>query len=257
MKVLGVIPARYASERFPGKPLALIAGKPMVQWVYEAAKKALPRVIVATDDSRILKCIEGLGGEALLTSPSCRSGTDRVAEVARRVRADIYLNIQGDEPLMSARTIKRVVALHADSRVAMGTGATVLSPRDWPSPDVVKVLVDKKGDALLFSRAPLPFVRDAAPGTVSPDFPPIASGKLSGTAACVYKHLGLYSYRADFLKQFVRWSPCFLETSEKLEQLRALQNGIRIRVAFTPDDSVGVDRPADVRHVEKRIKKRS
>ena len=241
MKILGVIPARYAAQRFPGKPLALIAGKPMVQWVYEAARKALPRVVVATDDDRIKSFISGLGGEAMLTSPGCKSGTDRVAEVARRIRADVYLNIQGDEPLMSARTVKKVLALHKDRSVVMGTAATSLDPAQWTNPDVVKVLVDKGGDAIYFSRAALPFFREGPP----------APGTLRGPV--LLKHLGIYSYKGDFLKRFVKWPPSYLETAEKLEQLRAVENGVRIRVATTPDDSVGVDRPEDIQSVEKKL----
>lgn len=239
MKVIGVIPARFAAQRFPGKPLAPIHGKPMVQWVYEAARKALPRVIVATDDARIKNFIEGLGGEARMTSPECKSGTDRVAEVARRVKADVYLNIQGDEPLMSAVTVKRTLALHKDRSLLMGTAATDLPAEHWKNPDVVKVLVDKTGSALYFSRAALPYHREGEPG------PEAFQGKV------LKKHLGIYSYRADFLKKFVKWPASFLEGAEKLEQLRALENGTRIRVALTPDDSVGVDRPEDAERVGK------
>ncbi|MGQ0644605.1 MAG: 3-deoxy-manno-octulosonate cytidylyltransferase [Elusimicrobiota bacterium] len=242
LSVLGVIPARHASQRFPGKPLAPIAGKPMVQWVYEAARRALPRVVVATDDRRILNFIRGLGGEALMTSVLCKSGTDRVAEVARRLPARLYLNIQGDEPLMSSRTVRRVLALHRDRRVAMGTAATVLqNGKAWRDPNVVKVLTDRAGDAVYFSRAPLPFFRDGAPNR-----PP---GR-------VYKHLGIYSYASELLKRFVRWPEAFLEGAERLEQLRALENGVRIRVAFTPDDSVGVDTPADAARAAALLKTR-
>ncbi len=247
--VLGVIPARYASQRFPGKPLAPLAGKPMIQWVYEAARRALPRVIVATDHGDILRFVRGLGGEALLTSRRCRSGTDRVAEVARRVRARLYLNIQGDEPLMTSRTVSRVVALHRDPRVAMGTAAAPLADEAaWRSPDVVKVLVDRRGDALYFSRAALPFFREAPPrGRALPGLR--AGGR-------VFKHLGIYSYAAALLRRFVRWPESFLEGTERLEQLRALENGVDIRVALTPDDSIGVDRPADARRVEEVLRKR-
>ena len=223
--------------------MAVINGKPMVQWVYEAARKALPRVVVATDDKRIMDFIEGLGGEAILTSPSCRSGTARVAETARKMKADLYLNIQGDEPLMSSRTVKKVLALHKDRSVVMGTAATALDPAQWKNPDVVKVLTDRTGCAIYFSRAALPFLRDGG------GFPTTESTVLQ-------KHLGIYSYRSDFLKRFVKWPPSFLETAEKLEQLRALENGVRIRVAATPDDSVGVDRPEDAENVGKILMKR-
>jgi 3-deoxy-manno-octulosonate cytidylyltransferase (CMP-KDO synthetase) len=245
LKILAVIPALFAAQRFPGKPLALIAGKPMVRWVYEAARRALPDVVVATDDKRIVDAVAAFGGKALLTSDQCRSGTDRVAEVAKKIRADLYLNVQGDEPLMTTRTVKAVLALHKKADIPMGTAATRLRLDQRDNPDVVKVLVDKVGDALYFSRAAIPFYRDgtsAVPSVYPPKGP-------------VLKHLGIYSYRADFLKKFVRWPEAVLERAERLEQLRALENGARIRVAFTPDDSVGVDRPADAAAVEKRLKK--
>lgn len=243
MKVLAVIPARHAAQRFPGKPLAPLAGRPMVRWVYEAARRALPgAVVVATDDERIRSAVRAFGGEAVMTSDRCRSGTDRVAEVARRIRADLYLNIQGDEPLMTTRTVRRVLALHRDASVAMGTAATALSKADWGNPNAVKVLTDRRGDALYFSRAALPYYRDGAPA--APPATPL-----------LQKHLGIYSYRADLLRQFVRWPAGYFETAEKLEQLRALEHGVRIRVATTPDDSVGVDTPADAARVERRLRR--
>lgn len=242
MNVLAVIPARHAAQRFPGKPLVLLAGKPMVQWVYEAARRALPRVVVATDDERIRSAVRAFGGESLMTSDRCRSGTDRVAEVARKMRADLYLNIQGDEPLMTTRTVRRVLALHRDPAVVLGTAATTLARGDWANPNAVKVLTDQRGDALYFSRSALPYYRDGAPPA------PPATPRLQ-------KHLGIYSYRADLLRQFVRWPAGFFESAEKLEQLRALEHGVRIRVATTPDDSVGVDTPADAARVERRIRR--
>ncbi len=247
MNVLGVIPARFAAQRFPGKPLALIAGRPMIWWVWRAARRALPRVIVATDDRRIAEAVAAFGGEARLTSDRCRSGTDRVAEVARRVRADLYLNIQGDEPLMTARTIRKVLSLHRDPSVVLGTAATVLETSDWANPDAVKVLTDKAWDSLYFSRAALPYYREGAPSSLPGHSSP--GGRL-------LKHLGIYSFRPETLKRFVRWPAGLFESAEKLEQLRALENGVRIRVAFTPDDSIGVDRPGDVRRVEKILIRR-
>lgn len=243
MTVLGVIPARFAAQRFPGKPLALIAGRPMIWWVWNAARRALPRVVVATDDHRIMEGVRAFGGEALLTSNKCRSGTDRVAEVARRVKANLYLNIQGDEPLMTARTLRKVLALHTDRSVGIGTVATTLSPADWTDPNAVKVLLDKRGDSLYFSRSALPYYREGAPTS-----PP--------RNRFLFKHLGVYSYRPETLRAFVRWAPGFYEQAEKLEQLRALENGVRLRVAVSPDDSIGVDLPADVARVEKILKRR-
>ncbi len=241
MNVLGVIPARYAAQRFPGKPLADIAGRPMIWWVWNAARQALPRVVVATDNRRVADVVRGFGGEAALTSDRCRSGTDRVAEVARKIAADVYVNIQGDEPLMTARTLKKVLALHRTDAVQIGTAATILTAKDWADPNAVKVLVDKNGQSLYFSRAALPFHRDGTPAA-----PPRTPRLL--------KHLGVYSFRAAALRRFVRWPAGVFETAEKLEQLRALENGVRLQVAFTPDDSVGVDRPEDVRRVESHLK---
>jgi 3-deoxy-D-manno-octulosonate cytidylyltransferase len=186
-----------------------------------------------------------------LTSAACRSGTDRVAEVARKVRADVYLNIQGDEPLMTTRTVRAVLALHGGRGVEMGTAATRLDPADWKDPDVVKVLVDGAGDALYFSRAPLPFVRDGLRAERA------ALARASrGTRPAVLKHLGIYSYRAGLLKRFVGWPEGALEAAERLEQLRAVQRGVRIRVGFTPDDSVGVDRPRDARRAARLLRER-
>lgn len=215
----------------------------MIWWVWNAARKALPRVVVATDDSRIIEAVRGFGGEALLTSEKCRSGTDRVAEVARKVKADLYLNIQGDEPLMTARTLRKVLALHQDRSVCLGTVATGLAASDWADPNAVKVLVDKRKDSLYFSRSPLPYFRDGAPKRLPPN-------------TLLFKHLGVYSYRPETLRSFVRWPAGFFESAEKLEQLRALENGVRIRVAVTPDDSIGVDLPGDVARVEKILKRR-
>jgi 3-deoxy-manno-octulosonate cytidylyltransferase (CMP-KDO synthetase) len=243
MKILGVIPARFAAQRFPGKPLATIAGRPMIWWVWNAARKALPRVVVATDDRRISDAVREFGGEALLTSEKCLSGTDRVAEVSRKIKADLYLNIQGDEPLMTARTLRKVVALHTDRSVCLGTVATVLTPTDWTDPNAVKVLVDKRGDSLYFSRSPLPYFRDGRPPAPPPN-------------KFLFKHLGVYSYLPETLRAFVRWRAGFFESAEKLEQLRALENGVQIRVAVTPDDSIGVDLPGDVGRVENILKRR-
>ncbi|HOW28602.1 MAG TPA: 3-deoxy-manno-octulosonate cytidylyltransferase [Elusimicrobiota bacterium] len=253
--VLGVIPARYASQRFPGKPLKPVAGRPLLQWVHEAARKALRHVVVATDDRRILDFVKQTGGQAVLTSSRCKSGTDRVAEVARRIPAKLYLNIQGDEPLMSARTIRRVVALHKDKAVRMGTAATFLRRETvWRDPNNVKVLVGQSGRALYFSRAPIPFFRN--PDT---DFHPAVFTQISPaggrSTGGVYKHLGIYSYTAELLRRFVRWPESVFEKAERLEQLRALENGVDIAVALTPDDSIGVDVPADAVKVEVLLRK--
>lgn len=243
-RTLGVIPARYAAQRFPGKPLALIAGKPLVQRVYEQARQArsLDEVVVATDDTRILEAVENFGGTAVLTSPDCPSGTDRAAEVARQHACDLVVNIQGDEPLMKPAMIDQLVTgMQASPAFVMGTLARpVESAEVWSNPNVVKVVFGVNGNALYFSRCPVPFGRDAGGGFV---------------AGQSHKHIGIYAYRRDFLLKFVTLPQSLLEKTEKLEQLRALENGFGIRVWVTPHDSIGVDRPEDVELVEEILRK--
>lgn len=237
---LGVIPARHGAQRFPGKPLALIAGKSLVQRVYEQAAKAkrLDKVVVATEDTRILEAVEGFGGDAMLTSPECATGTDRVAEVARQYDCRLVLNIQGDEPLMRPEMIDQLVeGMQADTGSVMGTLARKISaPDQLANPNVVKVVVGRTGNALYFSRSQIPFVRDA------------------GDTTTFYKHLGIYAYRREFLMAFVELPVSALEKAEKLEQLRALENGHGIRVWITAHDSIGVDRPEDVLLVEEILR---
>jgi 3-deoxy-manno-octulosonate cytidylyltransferase (CMP-KDO synthetase) len=244
VRTLGVIPARYGAQRFPGKPLALIAGQPLVQRVYERARQArrLDEVVVATDDTRILEAVEKFGGNAMLTSSDCPSGTDRAAEVARQHACDLIVNIQGDEPLMKPEMIDQLVAgMESDRAFPMGTLARpVESAEVWANPNVVKVVFGAAGNALYFSRCPVPFVRDAAG-----EFVP---GK-------AHKHIGIYAYRREFLLKFVTLPQSELEKTEKLEQLRALENGFTIRVWVTPYDSIGVDRPEDVELVEDILRK--
>lgn len=236
IRTLGVIPARYAAQRFPGKPLALIAGKPLVQRVYEQAAKAnrLDKVVVATEDTRILEAVEAFGGDAMLTSPECATGTDRVAEVARAIDSELVLNIQGDEPLMRPEMIDQLVeGMQKDAGCEMGTLARrINAPEQLTNPNVVKVVIGQTGNALYFSRSQIPFVRDG------------------GGATTFYKHLGIYAFRRDFLLKFVQLPASELEKTEKLEQVRALENGYAIRVWITPHDSIGVDRPEDVKLVE-------
>jgi 3-deoxy-manno-octulosonate cytidylyltransferase (CMP-KDO synthetase) len=244
VRTLGVIPARYGAQRFPGKPLALIAGKALVQRVYEQARKAsrLDDVVVATDDTRILEAVESFGGNAVLTSPDCPSGTDRAAEVARQYTCELIVNIQGDEPLMKPEMIDQLVAgMAAEPAFPMGTLArAVESPAVWSNPNVVKVVFGAKGNALYFSRCSLPYVRDANGAFVA--------GK-------AHKHIGIYAYRREFLLKFVALPQSALEQTEKLEQLRALENNYGIRVWVTPHDSIGVDRPEDVQLVEEILSK--
>jgi 3-deoxy-D-manno-octulosonate cytidylyltransferase len=237
-KVAVVIPARYASTRLPGKPLAKIDGRPMIWYVWEKAKRSrlASRVVVATDDERVLSAVRGFGGEAAMTSPECASGTDRVAETARGLDEEIVINLQGDEPLMHPSVIDSVAgALLEDPAVSMATAALPQDdPEDFARPQAVKVVVDSRGDALYFSRSPIPCYRDAGRGPYR-------------------KHLGIYGYRRGFLFRVASLPSSPLEEAEKLEQLRVLQNGFKIRVVDVLHDSVGVDTPEDLRAVEERI----
>jgi 3-deoxy-D-manno-octulosonate cytidylyltransferase len=233
MMIVGVIPARYASVRFPGKPLALLAGKPMVLHVLEAARGArrLNRVVVATDDERIAAVVRGAGAEALLTSPEAASGTDRLAEAAREIPAEVYVNIQGDEPMMSPENVDRAVEtlLTAPER-RLATLAITLSAAQAPDPNVVKVAVARDGRALYFSRSPIPYFRHGEPA--------------------YRKHLGIYAYRAETLAEVVRLPPSPLERAESLEQLRWLEAGYSVWVGDAVTDSIGVDTPADLARAE-------
>ena len=244
--ITAVIPARYGSTRFPGKALALIQGKPMVQWVYERTSRSalVQRVIVATDDDRILQAVEAFGGEAVMTSARHTTGTDRIAEVARSLSCDIVVNVQGDEPLIEPAMIDEAVGpLAAQSGIVMGTIARRISdPREIGDPNVVKVVVDGQGYALYFSRAPIPWDRDRWTETA----PHAASG-------VHLKHIGLYVYRRDFLLSYAAMRPTPLEETEKLEQLRALERGHRIRVVVTEHESFGVDIPDDLSKILQRI----
>jgi len=240
--VLAVIPARYASVRFPGKPLAPIAGRPMIQYVVEGVRRArgVSRVVVATEDERIKAAVEAFGGEAIMTRPEHRSGTDRVAEVATHISADIYVNVQGDEPLIDPGTVDAVISEMAeDESVQVGTPCTaIVEPKDIMDPNIVKVVRDFEGNALYFSRAPIPWVRDTA-----------ATREVRH-----WKHIGLYAFRRAALLEFPTLPPGELEGIEQLEQLRWLENGFRIRVVETNYDAVSVDVPADVERVEKLLR---
>jgi 3-deoxy-manno-octulosonate cytidylyltransferase (CMP-KDO synthetase) len=237
MNVIGVIPARWGSTRFPGKSLALLNGKPLIQWVVEGCRRArrLQRIIVATDDERIRRTVAGLGVEAVLTRADHPSGTDRVAEAVRGLAPDIVANIQGDEPLIEPELIDQLVAALADDpRWDMATAAAPLAA-DIDSPSVCKVVFDREGRALYFSRCPIPFIRER-------DF------RAEGPAH--WRHIGIYLYRAAFLERLVAEPPCQLERAECLEQLRALDLGARIKVVQTGHAGIGVDVPADVPTVE-------
>jgi 3-deoxy-manno-octulosonate cytidylyltransferase (CMP-KDO synthetase) len=240
MNGIVVIPARYASQRLPGKILAMIGDKPMIQWVYEAAKKAqtLKRVIVATDDERIQKAVLGFGGEVVMTSPDLQSGTDRVAAVAEKVPADFYVNVQGDEPMMSPLAIDACAELVRSGRFEMSTVMTPLKTEEsLRNPAVVKVLADRLNRAIYFSRHPIPYSRGALPA--------------SGQSFACHQHVGLYGYRRETLFRFRDLPVSAIEKGESLEQLRALEAGISIGITEVDFRSIGVDTPEDLEQVRK------
>jgi len=250
MAVVAIIPARYGSSRFPGKPLAKIGGKPMIQHVYESACRAgvLDRVLVATDDRRIEEAVRGFGGEVMMTSRDHATGTDRLAEVARRVKADWLVNVQGDLPFIRPQTITNAVRpLRRNRAIPMGTVSTpIYDEMEWRNPNVVKVLTDRAGFALYFSRAPIPYARNDAVDLAGDKSPARSRRRLWG-----HRHLGLYVYRRDFLLKFARLRPAPLEQIESLEQLRALVYGYRIFVAQADEKSVEVDTPEDLPKAER------
>jgi 3-deoxy-manno-octulosonate cytidylyltransferase (CMP-KDO synthetase) len=242
-KVVVVIPARYGSTRLPGKPLVLLAGQTMIQRVYERARlaKRADRVIVATDDERIVKAVEGFGGEARMTRSEHRTGTERVAEVAAHQEGDVFVNVQGDEPLLDPNAIDVAVsALLEEPAASIGTVATpIKTTGDIMDPNVVKVVLDFDENAIYFSRAPIPWVRDRA----------------SKIVVRHMKHLGLYVFQRDALLEYPTLPQGELERIEQLEQLRWMENGWKIRVAEVEHDAVSVDVPEDVARVEKLLQK--
>jgi 3-deoxy-manno-octulosonate cytidylyltransferase (CMP-KDO synthetase) len=245
MHVVGIIPARYASSRFPGKPLALIAGKPLIQHVIEQCQKArsLSEVIVATDDERIRDAARKLC-RVEMTAAHHPSGSDRIAEVASRCACDAVVNIQGDEPLIDPLVIDAVAT--ALDRAEMSTaGAPINNPAEYENPNVVKIVVNAAGLALYFSRRTIPYLREAASSSVSEQL----------AAFPFLKHLGIYGYRREALLRLVQYPVSPLEAAEKLEQLRALENSIPIAVVKVAYDSVGVDVPEDVARVERLLKR--
>ncbi len=232
MKILCVIPARYASTRLPGKPLAMLAGKPMIQRVYERAAQALlpDEVLVATDDERIKEVVEGFGGKAMLTAATHPSGTDRLAEVALSYdKMDVIINVQGDEPMIPPTLIDELCkAFEENPQLQMATAKTLMQPKDYNNPNAVKVVTDQNGYALYFSRSLMPYPRNR-----TEDYK-------------VYKHIGIYAYRRDFLLKFAALLPTTLEQIEGLEQLRALENGTRIKVLTTDFQGIGIDTQEDL-----------
>ena len=234
MNVLGVIPARYHSTRLPGKPLLMIGAKPMIQWVYEAAKTTalIDELVVATDDQRIYDVVVDFGGKAEMTATDLPTGTDRLAEVARRYQTELVVNIQGDEPLIQGSVIDSIIRpLLEDPGLPMSTAKVCLTDSEQiKEASVVKVVTAENGDALYFSRSPIPYPRNAG-------------------QAVYWKHIGLYGYRKEFLLKYIGLPQSQLELAESLEQLRVLSNGYRIKVVEVEQDSVGVDTQEDLERV--------
>jgi 3-deoxy-manno-octulosonate cytidylyltransferase (CMP-KDO synthetase) len=246
MATVAIIPARYASERLPGKPLADIAGKPMIQRVCERTARAsrVTRVIVATDDERIATAVRSFGGEAVMTPSDLQSGSDRIALVARGIpEAEIIVNVQGDEPLIEPAMIDEAIApLEADRTIQVGTLVSrITDPADLATPAIPKVVLDREGFALYFSRAAIPFLRDLPTGRWL-------------EAGVFYRHIGLYVYRRDFLLRFASLPQTPLERGEKLEQLRILEHGVRIKATVTAHGSMSVDTPADLERVRMLVR---
>lgn len=249
MKAAAIIPARYQSTRLPGKPLAAIAGEPMIRWVYERARNArlVDEVWVATDDERIHKTVERFGGNSRMTSAKHQSGTDRVAELAKTMNWDLVVNVQGDEPLLDATMIDALVdCMRKNSAVRMATLRQEITSRDdLLNPDIVKVVCDKDGCALYFSRAPLPYWREA--------WQRIDGIRDISLSSGIFKHVGLYAYTREFLLLFSELEQTPLEKIEQLEQLRALENGFKIKVIPCTSDSIGVDSPQDLEKVRRIV----
>ena len=241
MKVIGVIPARYSSSRFPGKPLVHILDKPMIWWVYQQCLKVkeLDELYVATDDERIQNTCEEYGMNVIMTSTEHKTGSDRVGEVATKVRGDLFINIQGDEPIIPPEMVQDVIRIFDDESVYFGSLRKVITdPDEIKAQSTVKVVVDKNEDALYFSRNVIP------------------SNIKDGILAKTYRHIGIYAYKPDFLLKFVNMEQTELELGEGIEPLRAMENGYSIRVHETRYSSIGVDYPEHVKLVEKILKER-
>lgn len=241
MKVIGVIPARYSSSRFPGKPLTDILGKPMIWWVYQQCLKVsgLDEVYVATDDERIRKACETYGINVMMTSKEHKTGSDRVGEVAGRTNGDLYVNIQGDEPVIEPGEIQELIEVFDDRTVAFASlRVEITDPEEISAYSTVKVVCDQNSDALYFSRSVIP------------------SNQKEKTTARVFRHVGIYAYKRDFLLKFVAMPQTELEIGEGIEPLRAMENGYKVRVKETAYRSIGVDYPEHVKLVEEVLKNR-
>lgn len=254
MKKVIVIPARYASTRLPGKPLMEISGKPIIQWVYEKALSSALKdsIFIATDDERIRDAAASFGAEVVMTSPKCKSGTDRVYQAIKDKEADIIINLQGDEPFIRTDVIDSLFYTMEKERLHM---ATLCSPiekeADYLNPNIVKVVLDKFGFALYFSRSPIPFFRDTMSSSEIKIQNPQSKIR---NPKCVYKHIGIYGFSRDFLKQYVAMEEGILEAAESLEQLRVLENGYDIKVLVTNYDGAGIDTEEDLEQARNLMK---
>ena len=247
MKFIGIIPARYASTRFPGKPLAILGGKTVIQRVYEQVVSVLGEAFVATDDERIRQAVEAFGGKAVMTRTDHKSGTDRIQEAAENIgtTADVIINVQGDEPFIQQSQLATVKALFDDPQVQIGTlGKPFESMDAVENPNSPKIVCDMNGYAMYFSRSVIPYVRGKEPSAWLEHFPYL-------------KHLGLYAYRREVLAEITKLPQSPLELAESLEQLRWLQNGYRIRVAETDIETVGIDTPEDLARAERYLMEQS
>ena len=244
MKFIAIIPARYASTRFPGKPLAMLGGKPVIQRVYEQATAVLGEAYVATDDERIFQAVEAFGGRAVMTRSDHRSGTDRIEEAAEKIQTnvDVIINVQGDEPFIQASQIKTLMHLFDDPTTQIGTlGKRFETMEAAKNPNSPKIVCDRRGFALYFSRSVIPFVRGKEESTWMEHYP-------------FLKHLGIYAYRRKALHEVTQLAQTPLEIAESLEQLRWLENGYRIRVGITDVETVGIDTPEDLQRAEEFLK---
>ena len=240
MKFIAIIPARYASTRFPGKPLAILGGKPVIQRVYEQAVSVLPEAYVATDDERIFQAVESFGGRAVMTRADHKSGTDRIEEAATKIGtdADVIINIQGDEPFIQASQINTLMQLFENTETQIGTlGKPFENMEAISNPNSPKIVTDRRGFALYFSRSVIPYVRGQEQATWLSHYPYL-------------KHLGIYAYRREVLREVTQLPQSPLEKAESLEQLRWLENGYRIRVGITDVETVGIDTPEDLQRAE-------
>jgi 3-deoxy-manno-octulosonate cytidylyltransferase (CMP-KDO synthetase) len=245
MKFIAIIPARYASTRFPGKPLAILGGKTVIQRVYEQAASVLEEAYVATDDERIFQHVESFGGRAVMTRSDHKSGTDRIEEAAEKIgtMADVIINIQGDEPFVQKSQLETLKQLFNYTDTQIGTLGKLFESADAiMNPNSPKIVTDRRGFALYFSRSVIPFVRGCEPQAWLERFP-------------FLKHLGLYAYRREVLREITRLPQTPLEKAESLEQLRWLENGYRIRVGLTDIETVGIDTPEDLQRAEEFLKR--